>query len=68
MWFFLAGSWFPKEGKSLDGKLSGNYSINAEQTLTHLDIDLAGTQDLKIAIQSEDYVKYGFVIIKAEKE
>ena len=52
----------------LDGKLSGNYSINAEQTLTHLDIDLAGTQDLKIAIQSEDYVKYGFVNIKAEKE
>ena len=51
----------------LDDKLSGSYKINAEKTLTNIDIDLAGANNMKIALESEAFVEYGFVNVTAEK-
>lgn len=49
----------------LDDKLSGNYKISGEKVLT--DIDLAGASNMKITLEADTTVHYGFVNISAIK-
>ena len=51
----------------LDDKLSGSYKISAEKVLTNIDIDLAGANNMKIALEADSIVRYGFVNISAQK-
>ena len=51
----------------LDDKLSGSYRISGEKTLTNIDIDLAGANNMKITLESDVLVRYGFVNISATK-
>lgn len=51
----------------LDDKLSGSYKISAEKVLTNIDIDLAGANNMKITLEADTFVRYGFVNISAQK-
>lgn len=51
----------------LDDKLSGNYKISGEKVLTNIDIDLAGASNMKITLEADTTVHYGFVNISAIK-